>query len=511
MSAKKKSFIHFGCWNNLCNENNTGLRDVIAKLKTHIKNPTTTTDVQFISVAGDNYYALKDKETRNIQVKKVVQTVFNKILENGTTTEKKDGKKDEKISYLSQDDIQKGFNQLQSIDDKIPINVIYGNHDLEKNKKFTVANNINCNNEQITVELPENTQYIGNNNCQMMEDQKNAVKKLKTSNKPNTSNINIDKFIIPSFDEDTFVCMIDSTVYSEDFNQGCYEKDKQVEIDKQNLDVLYSYNKIKNKESVKNIIIIGHHPITFEKGKSVDKTKVNTLVNSNTNQKSHTNKIAKNKSNKDKTIPTNQKSHTNIIAKNKSNKDKTIPTNDFLEFFLKLNKEIKKQSPNANLIYLCADTHLFQHGKIKIEKGNDTVNITQIIAGTGGTTLDKNISESKMNTDINKKTGEYTITYQVLESLSEHGFVEIRNGRNGRNDGNVLFTEIKKPTMIHSTPSRTRHATPSRRSRSTVKNKYIRLGNGLDFRFHSVKSNSSKRSTRRARVKRGSLYTRSAP
>ena len=55
MSAKKKSFIHFGCWNNLCNENNTGLRDVIAKLKTHIQN--LTTDVQFISVAGDNYYA----------------------------------------------------------------------------------------------------------------------------------------------------------------------------------------------------------------------------------------------------------------------------------------------------------------------------------------------------------------------------------------------------------------------------------------------------------------------
>ena len=443
MSLTKKSFIHFGCWNNLCNENNTGLRDVIAKLKTHIKNPTTTTDVQFISVAGDNYYALKDKETRNIQVKKVVQTVFDDTIY-------------KKRSYLSQNDIQEGFNQLQSIDDKIPINVIYGNHDLENNEKFTVANNIICNKEQITVELPENTQYIGNNNCQMMEDQKNAVKKLKTSNKPNkpnTSNINIDKFIIPSFDEDTFVCMIDSSVYSEDFNQGCYTKSQIDEINEQKSKV---YNKIKNKESVKNIIIIGHHPITFEKGKSVDETKVKTLVNTNTNKKSSTTKI----------------------AKNKSNKDKTIPTDHFLEFFIELNKEIKKQSPNANLIYLCADTHLFQHGKIKIEKGNDTVNITQIIAGTGGTTLDENISEFKMNRDINKKTGEYTITYKVLESLSEHGFVEIRN----------VFTD-KKPT--------TRHSTPSRRSRSTVKNKYIRLGNGLDFRFHSVKSNSSKRRTRK--------------
>ena len=451
MSLTKKSFIHFGCWNNLCNENNTGLRDVIAKLKTHIKKANT--DVQFISVAGDNYYALKHKTERNIQVKKVVQTVFNKILENGTTTEKKD----EKISYLSQDDIQKGFNQLQSIDDKIPINVIYGNHDLEKNKKFTVAKNINCNKEQIDVELAENTQYTGNNNCQMMEDQKTTVENL------NTKNMKIDKFIIPSFDEDTFVCMIDSTVYSKDFNEGCYTKDQTVEINKQNLDVLCSYNKIKNKESVKNIIIIGHHPITFEKGKSVDETKVKTLVNTNTNKKSSTTKI----------------------AKDKSNKDKTIPTDHFLEFFMELNKEIKKQSPNANLIYLCADTHLFQHGKIKIEKGNDTVNITQIIAGTGGTTLDENISEFKMNRDINKKTGEYTITYKVLESLSEHGFVEIRKLR--------------------------RHSTPSRRSRSTVKNKYIRVGNGLDFRFHSVKSNSSKRSTRRARVKRGYLYTRSAP
>ena len=439
MSAKKKSFIHFGCWNNLCNENNTGLRDVIAKLKTHIKNPTTTTDVQFISVAGDNYYALKDKETRNIQVKKVVQTVFDDTIY-------------KKRSYLSQNDIQEGFNQLQSIDDKIPINVIYGNHDLENNEKFTVANNIICNKEQITVELPENTQYIGNNNCQMMEDQKNAVKKLKTSNKPNkpnkpnTSNINIDKFIIPSFDEDTFVCMIDSTVYSEDFNQGCYTKSQIDEINEQNSKV---YNKIKNKESVKNIIIIGHHPITFEKG-----------------NESATVTSGQIKSNK-----TNTGIESSTVKKEKKNK--TIPTDHFLNFFLGLNKEIKKQSPNANLIYLCADTHLFQYGEIKIEKGDDTVNITQIIAGTGGTTLDKNISESKMNTDINKETGEYTITYKVLESLSEHGFVEIRKLR--------------------------RHSTPSRRSRSTVKNKYIRLGNGLDFRFHSVKSNSSKRNTRKYR------------
>ena len=285
MNAKKKSFIHFGCWNNLCNENNTGLRDVIATLKKYIQNPTTTTDVQFISVAGDNYYALKHKKNssdptkvRNIKVTQNNEDVLNS----------------ESASYLSKDDIQKGFNQLQSINDKIPINVIYGNHDLEKNEKFTVANNINCNKEQITVELAENTQY-GNKDCQMMEDQKTTVENL------NTTNMIIDKFIIPSFDEDTFVCMIDSTVYSNDFNQGCYEKDKQVEIDKQNLDVLCSYNKIKNKESVKNIIIIGHHPITFEKGKSVDKTKVKTLVNSNTNKNSHTKKIAKDK---DKTIPT---------------------------------------------------------------------------------------------------------------------------------------------------------------------------------------------------------------
>lgn len=454
MSPKKKSFIHFGCWNNLCNENNTGLRDVIAKLKTHIKKANTTTDVQFISVAGDNYYALKDKKkssdpkkVRNIKVTQNNQDVLNS----------------ESASYLSQNDIQEGFNQLQSIDDEIPINVIYGNHDLEKNEKFTVAEKIDCNNEQIVVELANKTQYTGNNDCQMMEDQKTTVENL------NTTNMKIDKFIIPYFDEDTFVCMIDSTVYSKDFNKGCYTKDQTVEINKQNLDVLCSYNKIKNKESVKNIIIIGHHPITFEKGNE-SATVTSGQIKSNNNN-----------------------THTATVKKEK--KDKTIPTNDFLEFFMDLNKEIKKQSPNANLIYLCADTHLFQYGKIKIEKGNDTVNITQIIAGTGGTTLDANINPTELYKETEKKTGKYTITYKVLESLSEHGFVEIRNGRN---DGNVLFTKTKKPTTRYSTPSRMRHYTP-RRSRSTVKNKYIRLGNGLDFRFHSVKSNSSKRSTRKYR------------
>ena len=50
-------FIHFGCWNNL---NNGQLMLVMNKLKEKVNEET----YQFISVAGDNYYPLKEKEEK---------------------------------------------------------------------------------------------------------------------------------------------------------------------------------------------------------------------------------------------------------------------------------------------------------------------------------------------------------------------------------------------------------------------------------------------------------------
>ena len=51
-------FVHFGCWNNgLCSESGTnGLSIMTKKLNEHI----LTNSIEFLTVAGDNYYPKKE-------------------------------------------------------------------------------------------------------------------------------------------------------------------------------------------------------------------------------------------------------------------------------------------------------------------------------------------------------------------------------------------------------------------------------------------------------------------
>ena len=53
-----ENFIHFGCWNNLNKKGN--LKPVMDKLQSRLNNPDLP-QIDFISVAGDNYYPDKLK------------------------------------------------------------------------------------------------------------------------------------------------------------------------------------------------------------------------------------------------------------------------------------------------------------------------------------------------------------------------------------------------------------------------------------------------------------------
>jgi len=62
----KKDFIHFGCWNkNNCNEDNNDFSKTMKNLKNFVNN---NNNIDFISVAGDNYYP--EKTTINDKKKK---------------------------------------------------------------------------------------------------------------------------------------------------------------------------------------------------------------------------------------------------------------------------------------------------------------------------------------------------------------------------------------------------------------------------------------------------------
>ena len=65
LSKSNNRFIHFGCWNNL-NNDKACLDKVINTLEKNIS------DVDFIIVAGDNYYPEKKKEKDKASKKKYI-------------------------------------------------------------------------------------------------------------------------------------------------------------------------------------------------------------------------------------------------------------------------------------------------------------------------------------------------------------------------------------------------------------------------------------------------------
>lgn len=220
------SFIHFGCWNNgNCTDQKSGLSQVAEKLK--------KIQVDFISIAGDNYYPDKDKNTKT--------KIFNEQ------------------NFIS------GFKCLP---DKICKYVIYGNHDIED--------------------------IFGNEKCFTLTEQ---IKNYSTDNKFIFFNdvLTYDKynnFIIIFIDTTLYTLNSD-----EDIDKTCYKhlfkvvnfKDKKIKdiIEHQNNKI---FDSIKNKD---NVIIIGHHPICSIKKKKDEKKYEDNLglINLFSNEKFNKKKI----------------------------------------------------------------------------------------------------------------------------------------------------------------------------------------------------------------------------
>ena len=213
-----KRFIHFGCWNNL-NDGKGCLTHTMTKLNKYIKSQRNNID--FISVAGDNYYPDKIKN-------------------------KKTG---EKIKKVDTHNLLSGFQLLPS---KTPIYMIIGNHDLETN---IGQNNIMINNYN----EPEN-------NCAIINNQLSSLLSM--------SNINYDLFHSLKLSNDTLMIMIDTSLYSEDaihfvscYNSFIYHKNNieanftLSELKKKQMDFILQSIENENNE-ISNLIISGHHPIT---------------------------------------------------------------------------------------------------------------------------------------------------------------------------------------------------------------------------------------------------------
>jgi hypothetical protein len=270
-------FIHFGCWNNgQCSSDGTnGLSLAMQKLNSYVKENS----VDFITVAGDNYYPPK-----------------------GST-----GKK------FIIEDFSSGFNCLPSTVKKY---LIFGNHDIED------------------VVIDETKLPV---KCKILDKQIEIAEE--------DDSVEIFNDVLFKVINNTLIIMLDTNLYdrkivSTPISETCYSKlfNSLVKKSELTLGDLIGYqncfvkNILQSNSEVNNVIFIGHHPI--------------------------------------------------YSIKNKSGSKNAFKLSRFIDFF----KQISSLLIGKKIYYLCADTHMYQEGTIRILPD---LEIKQYVVGTGGAEQDK--------------------------------------------------------------------------------------------------------------------------
>lgn len=343
MTSQYVKFIQFGCWNNMNvskNKNVGCVRDVIELLNNYIQ--TQTQKPNFIAISGDNYYPDKTKSETDPEEKRNV--IYRQQLEDG----------------------------INLLPDDIPIFMVLGNHDLDTNVKKNKLYIENSN----TVE-PKNTCTIIN---------------LEMESLRNKPNVQYDFFKPMMMPNGTLILLIDTSIYEvgSDKYIECYkqffalnEKNQDISnIDQLTIQRLKEYQESfilkgisTNATNIKNIIIIGHHPIVQIK-----------------------------------------------------DKDGIKPLSDIYTFFKPVLQTIFKtiNNPSVNYFYLCSDLHLYQEGTVQLPTSDgNLMKIKQYIVGNGGTKLDKALPPGAMN------EADYEDAHYVLEKeIAKCGFLECTLGEN---------------------------------------------------------------------------------
>ena len=239
------NFIHFGCWNNgNCNSNvenpETNLSQVMKKL-TEFK---VSNRIDFAVIAGDNYYAAKDKEAKADKVKE------DKVKEDKP---KADKVKKEKVKIFNGENFISGVNCLKTSLPGIEKYILLGNHEYDKVSGDDIDDKDKCN-----------------------------LMRLQQRTFTSTDNFNFFTDVITKKSEKSLIIMIDTTLYEYHNEMDKYCDEVFPSITNRTYE-----NLIKHQEDLvkgilignldkKNIVIIGHHPIVTLKAKE-DKIKIEAL------------------------------------------------------------------------------------------------------------------------------------------------------------------------------------------------------------------------------------------
>ena len=325
IKGNPNKFIFFGCWNKggckILDIPINPLEKMISKLKDYIAKKVEENDKPgFMIVAGDNYYPNSRKD--------------------------KGDEKKTKVKEIIKDELESGFNCLNTIDISKRY-ILLGNHDVDGVNVFSAT---------------EDSKPVSNVEiCPILDFQVKKFKNRDTTDRLFT--FNNDRLLEHYIDGHTAIIMFDSTIlfhiddkdvskflscYNLIYNTKGFTSIESI-ITFQNLQRNKTIAFLKGNETITNIIFACHHPIVSLKSKKKD----------------------------------------GEIKKNKAVTKKMV---DFLFPFY-------ENFPDKHFIHLCADVHLYQHSQIEIEKSGDTkvvMKIEQYVVGTGGADLDDPYGEEKI-------------------------------------------------------------------------------------------------------------------
>ena len=225
------NFIHFGCWNNL---NKGCLKKVMNLLSERLTTKDGAPKIDFLTIAGDNYYPEKVKKVKGEKKKKIINTTL----------------------------LAEGFSYLPK---EIPIYMVLGNHDLETN---TGEDNFFIDNLETSVPI---------NTCPVIYQQIAQT---------NNTNIEYSFFKEMMIENRTQIIMIDTSIYSADAREyiPCYNvilPRNYVDVDEirqyQHGLIMTTIMNAKAK-GITNLILIGHHPIIGLKKKDEADANINDII-----------------------------------------------------------------------------------------------------------------------------------------------------------------------------------------------------------------------------------------
>lgn len=226
------NFIHFGCWNyDDCKENTP-----IAKVTTAVKKAIETHAVQYLIVAGDNYYPIKNK---NIDLNK------------GASKEEQVNPK-----LINPTMLHSGFSCLPDI----PTYILWGNHDLDNSSVLRLYEGT-----VDRMKTVSNVELGQPDTCQIMTTELSHP----SSNlifPPSNQFVNYRK------DGNTLTLMLDTTMYDisnkdKSDNRTCYEKyygtfNLEDLRERQRTSVLQILERV---DDIQHLILVGHHPLLYPK------------------------------------------------------------------------------------------------------------------------------------------------------------------------------------------------------------------------------------------------------